>query len=417
LLIAALNIMASQGITAALGYGFWLVVSRRADVAAIGLSSSVLSAVAAAALLSSIGIAVSALQEVRPRSTSHTGRGPHAHIRISLLSTLTVSVVAGPFLVLCSPVIMPPLWHASTGLKLMVVAAVMVSAIGSLIDYCAIALRRSPIMLARNVAAAGGRLLLVLLWPGRPGAEAVFFCWLLPATLSLITPVYSTHRGVLQMLRRRRHSRRHDVEAALRSRTRLWWGNHLTSVGGAAGTLILPVVVVDRLGATSAGLFYPSWMLGGIFFMISPAIANAFLAGSNVGRVGLRAPVIFCGKATAALLAAPMLVCLLAPRLVLGVLGPAYAASAKSLLMVLAVSALPDAISNIGVAVLRLRGRFARSAAVNGGITVVTLLLAWPLLARYGIVGGGLAWLCAQSIGAIAVIPLVLRGTARRVTR
>lgn len=394
--------MASQGIAAALGYGFWLVVSRRSDIASIGLASSVLSAVAATTLLSSVGIAVSAVQEIRPPSASNDGHGPSGQIRTSLLSTLVLSVVAGPVLVLLSLIVIPALWQASTGLKLMVVAAVVASAVGSLVDYCAIALRMSSIMLGRNIFAAGGRLAMIVLWPSRPTADAVFFCWLLPAVLSLAAPLVNFRSAIVRMLRRQRVA----ADAALADRTRLWWGNHLTSVGGAVGTLILPVLVVDRLGAHDAGLFYPTWTLGGVFFMISPAIASAFLAGIERNAASLRGPLIFCVKATAALLALPTVICLAVPHLVLGILGSAYARSAAPLLVVLALSALPDAVSNIGVAVLRVRGLFTQSALVNFGITAVTLALAWPLLRRFGILGGGLAWLCAQTLGAIAAVLL-----------
>ena len=49
-------------------------------------------------------------------------------------------------------------------------------------------------------------------------------------------------------------------------------GQHLTSAGGPLTPLVLPVLVVIRLGVTANAYFYITWMMGAAFFMVSPSV-------------------------------------------------------------------------------------------------------------------------------------------------
>lgn len=105
-----------------------------------------------------------------------------------------------------------------------------------------------------------------------------------------------------------------------------------------------------------------------------------------------------------------------APGAVLSLLGPGYAEQGRVLLWVLALSAVPDAVTNIAVAALRVEGRLRTTAALNTSMSVLALVSAVPLLAWLGIAGGGVAWLLAQTAGALAV-PFLLRRARVRTGR
>jgi Na+-driven multidrug efflux pump len=72
-------------------------------------------------------------------------------------------------------------------------------------------------------------------------------------------------------------------------------------------------------------------------------------------------------------------------------------------LVLLVVAAVPDAITNIYVSTLRVRTRLRQAAALNIGMAVLSLVLAWLLLPTMGITGAGLAWLIAQIVGSAVV--------------
>jgi Na+-driven multidrug efflux pump len=52
---------------------------------------------------------------------------------------------------------------------------------------------------------------------------------------------------------------------------------------------------------------------------------------------------------------------------------------------------------------LRVQGRLRAAAALNVGMAIVALGLAWALLPPLGIAGAGWAWLASQVAGCLAV--------------
>jgi O-antigen/teichoic acid export membrane protein len=182
-------------------------------------------------------------------------------------------------------------------------------------------------------------------------------------------------------------------------------GQHLTSVGGAVTPLLLPIEVVLRLGVAPNAYFYITWMIGSIFFMVSPAIAASLFAESVRLESGLRKVVAKSFRVTALLLIPAMVVIVAGGKLILGLFGAVYAREGYGLLILLAISAVPDAVSNIAVAIFQSTGRLNYSSSLNIGILVVTIAAAWFLMPVYGIAGAGIAWLGAQALGAVASFP------------
>jgi hypothetical protein len=226
--------------------------------------------------------------------------------------------------------------------------------------------------------------------------------WLLPRLRLGSTPAVLRGRG--------RHAKgggapRHEP----RRTERVWiWhliGQHLTSVGGQMTPLVLPILVVLRLGPRLNAYFYITWMIGSIFFMVSPAISQALFAESVRTGTGLRGAVVKAFRVTSFLLLPTMLLMIAGGRLILGIFGHAYVSSGYGLLVLLAFSAMPDAVSNIAVAACRATGRLAYSAAINLGLLLVTAAAAWWLMPSLGLFGIGLGWLGAQTLGALASIP------------
>jgi O-antigen/teichoic acid export membrane protein len=190
-------------------------------------------------------------------------------------------------------------------------------------------------------------------------------------------------------------------------------GQHLTSVGGQVTPLVLPILVAVRLGVRPNAYFYITWMIGSVFFMVSPSISNALFAESVRTGSALRSTIRKAFVVTSLLLAPAIVVMVAAGKVILGIFGHPYATAGYGLLILLAVSALPDAVSNIAVAVCRATDRLGYSVAINIGILVTTLTSAWLLMPRFGLLGVGVGWLGAQLLGAIASVPVYFRPRGR----
>ncbi|MDT7576476.1 MAG: hypothetical protein QOH17_2809, partial [Pseudonocardiales bacterium] len=133
--------------------------------------------------------------------------------------------------------------------------------------------------------------------------------------------------------------------------------------------------------------------------------AQCTAEGAGDGHTGaVAAAARRSAKIIGALLVVPMVIYLVAGGLLLRLFGPDYPAEGRLLLIVLTLSAVPDAVTNLAVAVLRATGRMRTALWLNVAMLVGALTLAWVLLPVIGIVAAGVGWIVAQVAGASWVL-------------
>jgi Na+-driven multidrug efflux pump len=142
--------------------------------------------------------------------------------------------------------------------------------------------------------------------------------------------------------------------------------------------------------------------------MISPAVCQALLAEGAHNPSTVRDKTRTATMLSSALLAGPILIYLLAGRHILDIFGAEYGRHGATLLMILAISAIPDMITNIGVANLRVREHLWASAAVNLTIAVVAIVGTAVSVDYVGINGAGWSWLAAEVAGCLVLAGIVL---------
>lgn len=303
---------------------------------------------------------------------------------------------------------------------LITVACAGTIALLNLIGFAFIAARRAGRFLSMQTLASAAKLVglfplaafgaagLVGAWVvGAAIGIAVAIVWLVPTMGLGRRPSHRSPRstGIPERVRdgprqRAPHRRLSSLLGSLYMRRLV--GQHLTSVGLLLTPLLLPVLVVTRLGAEPNAYFYVTLMMGSAFFMVSSSVATAVFAESVRANASLRNEIAKAIKIIAVLLIPAMLVVITCGRIMLGFFGASYAAAGYSLLIVFAISAIPDAVTNVATSIWRVSHRLRYAAVLNLGMMVTTLAGAWFLMPPLGITGVGVAWLIAQTLGALA---------------
>lgn len=392
-------IMASTVVTSLFGYVFWIIVARVFGAEISGAAAAITSALQATVLLASVG-AAAAMIEWLPRA-----QGPREWrqrvtaglILTVLTATLGGIVVAG--LLGFGFRILPEL-ATPVGAALFCLSSVFF-AVGILIDYVSISERRGGVLLLRNVVLTGLRIPL-LFAPVALGSEhRILAAWTVAAAASVVVSGVSFRRRSQGRSLRPTFGR---VGSDLRQMASSLVGQHLITVAAMMAGYLLPVLVVARLSASDNAYFYVTWMLGSVFFMISPAISTALFAAGATDPSAIVALVRRCVTISGALLVIPMLTYLFGGGLLLDLFGKEYAQHGRLLLLLLTLSAVPDAVTNIAVSVLRATGRLQSALRLNAGMLLLCLVSSWVLLPRMGIVAAGICWLASQSVGAVWVL-------------
>jgi O-antigen/teichoic acid export membrane protein len=177
--------------------------------------------------------------------------------------------------------------------------------------------------------------------------------------------------------------------------------HHVLNIAGQLPMYLLPLLVTARLTVAENAYFYVAWMVGSVFFIISPAVAWALLAEGSHERDQLPRAARTAALTIGGLLVPLIGVFYIAAGPLLHMFGGQYAAHGGTLLRLLILSAVPDAITNLYVSIRRVQGHVWNGAALNIAMAMTTLGLAWALLPTSGIAGAGWGWLLAQSLGAV----------------
>ena len=425
----SLFMMSTTVATGVLGYVFWIIAARVFSSADVGTASAVISLCSTVALLTYLGPAAMLIERLHAyeRSSAWTS----FLVRMCATTAVATAVVAA----VAIPVIAHSKGYGSFfGPADAAVLAVVGAAAWTVVNMYGsafIAARRADGLLAVQGLVSLLKVLLVAplcaIGLGAPGIVVAWVAssligvalgalWLLPRLRLGGRRVAASGGAVISGDGEYPHppARFSRAGVPLRhppSRASAAWhliGQHLTSVGGQVTPLVLPILVAVRLGVRPNAYFYITWMIGSVFFMVSPSISNALFAESVRASSALHATIRKAFLVTSFLLAPAIVVMVAGGKLILGIFGHTYVTAGYGLLILLAASALPDAVSNIAVAVCRATGRLGYSVAINLGILVTTLTSAWLLMPRFGLLGVGIGWLGAQLLGAIASVPVYL---------
>ncbi|MFN8041611.1 MAG: lipopolysaccharide biosynthesis protein [Acidimicrobiales bacterium] len=394
-------VMATTGVNAAFGYLFWIAAARSFTPVAVGQATAAISAMNLAGLIATLGVGTALIAHLPGLAGRHDERS--RHLTAAVAYTGVAGLLFGIGLVVVLPMIDAQLAPLVRGWAAVVVVAGVVAQVwGVVLDGLFVAERRAEGLLARNAGFAV--LKLVLLVAGAAalavGGRYIVTAWVVASVVTLLGTVVFLVRRLLEPLR----VAPGGAVAEVRRMARPALVHHLAVLGGEVPMFLLPVIVVARAGAAEGAFFYTTWMVGSLFFTISAAASASLFAEGGYAPDQLRHQRRRTTRLIAALLAPVMIGMLVAGPLVLGLFGPQYAAAGYPLLVLLVISAVPDAVTNVGVAQWRVQGRTGRVAALNVGMASVTLVGTWLLAPVLGVVAPGWAWLTAQTLGTVVVL-------------
>lgn len=389
--------MATTLCNSAVGYLYWMLAARLFRPEEVGRAASLIAAMSLGALVANLGLGTALIDRL---SAASEQRRRSATLAAAWQCGTLSAIAGGATLAVLVPWLVPELRSVLTlPMRLALAGGLVVSVWANLIDSVYIGDRRSVGFLARGTSFTLTKLLSLPLVAAfvQDGTSAIFTGWVVCLGCSLVLvrrvvpwPAHADAEGI----------DRADVRSGLLRRG-AW--HHVANLGGQLPMLVLPVVVIARVGADASAFFYITWMIGSMFFMASNAIANALFAEGAAEPASLARQLRRASRVIAQILIAAMMFSVLFGETLLGLFGPGYRTSGYPLLLVLVLSAVPDAVTNVWVSRWRVLGRTGHVALVNIMMAAVAIGFAYLMTPTLGIVGAGWAWVLAQSTGCIYI--------------
>ena len=179
-------------------------------------------------------------------------------------------------------------------------------------------------------------------------------------------------------------------------------GEYAMGLAGNVVPLVLPLIVVARLGTTTNAFFAMPWLIASSVSMLLWNISASLIVEAASGEGDVSLLLRKAWRLTLGVVILAMSVEVVAAPLVLAVLGKSYVTNGTTLLRLMGLMLPFNVILMAWSTVARLRGSMRGAVGVQVASALGVTLLSWPLCGRYGVNGIGWAYLTVQ--GSLAVL-------------
>jgi len=401
-------LMLSTVASSLLGIGFWAVAARTYTTADVGVASAEVSAMVLLANISQLN-----LINIFPRFLQNAGSLTKRFVCTGYLAAGGLALLTSSLFVLCG---LGKSYLPSTAQAgILFVAAVVCWTIFTIQDAALTGLRGTMWIPVENISFSLVKIALLPVFVGAMAWSGIFAAWMLPVVLASIPVNYFLFKRLIP-----RHlvgsGGRHQLPVR-RELGIFVAGEYVGSLAQNAGSLILPLLVVARLGPTVNAYFYTSWIVATSFDLLLNNIATSMIVEGSAEPSELRAHTIRAVRLGIIVVLPCIIISIIGAPFFLGLLGPQYAANGTTLFRLVAIAMPFRAVVILFMSYARLVRRIRRVVVVQLANAALLLGLSLALLDPVGISGVGYAYLAAQLILAAAVLPSVLRQFARASTR
>lgn len=392
-------LLANYLISGLLGFAFWAVAARMVPATTVGTVSALVAGLGFAAVAAGVGMPNTVVRFL------HTEPDQRAFVLAAVGTVAAVASVTAAVLVLVPGGFGLPVGSASTTL---VVAMVVVMAIGPVVDAVIVGFRVTGSIVVKNALAGALRIAALPLLVGA-GEDGLLTALLVSTALAAgISFTVGIRRA------RRAPDDGHDrhVLASLTGKLSFSSGNYVSTLVSIAPLAFTPIITLALLGPAASAYVTCALLLVSALNAIPTTISQSLFAELSAASGNRRAFIRRALRGTYALVAPAVLVVVVIAPWVLAIFGPDYTA-ATWCLRLMALGSLLGAFNYVADVVLNASGRIVAFTVVNtvgsGLVLAATTLGALVTPPGSTLTGLGLGWLVGQGCySVLAAVALAL---------
>ncbi len=400
--INSIYILFNTGMTAILGFLFWALVARLYSAEDVGLGSALISAGTLLAFVGSLGFDYSLI-----RFLNNSEKTPSSLINISMITGTIATLSVSAIFLVGVPLWSPAFSHLRNNpfFTLAFVTFTTAYTLNSFLTAIFMGFRRSKFAFFQNIINNILKLILVAVFIPLVRNLAIFSSWGVSLVISLAI-------GMFFFLPRIFPGYQHRIiikSEITKDMVHFSLINYISHGLFALPQWILPIIIVNTIGAEQNAFFYISFGLASMLFAIPGASSiSLFVEGSNEIS-NLRRDLIRSLKFTLSITIPAIIIIILLGDKILLIFGREYSSEGNHLLWFLAPSALPMIITTLFLSIARVERNLKAIFLVTAGIAIGILALSLLLINSIGITGIAVAWLTVHTLVALVLLPGFVR--------
>lgn len=403
---SAYALILSTAATSGFGIAYWIVAARGYPPHVLGEQSAAIST-----MLMLSNFAQMNMFFALGRFVPTAGRATGKLIAWAYGASAALALVLGTAFVLLAAAIDPQLssLFAGGGMAVAFVLSVVLWCVFSLQDGVLTALRRASWVPIENALFGLVKLGLLIAFAGVFVSGGIFASWNVPVLLAVIPVNLLIFRRLLPARVRTSSGRAHGSRFSYRSIARFVAVDYVSGVFLQTYTTALPLVIVATLGARANAEFYVAYVVIAALDLISVNLATSLLVEGAHDEARLHEYARRIVRRSAQLIVPAVIAIELAAPYFTRVLGPTYADGSTTLLRILALASIARMVNIVYMATMRVQRRVGRVLATQAALSALVLSLTLALGPSLGVDGVGVAWLSAQVVVGLALVPWLRR--------
>ena len=398
----SLYLVLNTGLLAGFGFAFWIITAHLFSVPDVGQASALVSAAGLIGNCALLGLN-NGIGRYLPES-----RNPAGLISSGMALVGTCGAIGAIIYLLILPLIAPNLGFVekSPVLAFGFVLITATEAVNTLTDSIFVATRNAKYTaFVDGIIGGAGKVVLAFFFAGA-GTYGLFLASASGFVLASIASLFLIYTVM--------HTRL-DLRRPLKTLKPLFGfagANYVGNVFNMIPGLAVPIILLDRLGSSSAAYFFIVFQVVQIVYAAALALEQTFLAeGSRADadmralrRRSVRMLVMFCVPTALGIIAVG--------RFLLLAFGGPYAKNGFASLVILCLAAGPIAANYWYLTVLRLAGKLRAIVVVNATYAAATCIAVW-VGASHGLTGVATGWLIGALVATCVAVVAAREGQAR----
>jgi O-antigen/teichoic acid export membrane protein len=393
---SALYMIVSYGASAGLGFAFWLIAARLFAPADVGTASSLISATTLIGFLGQFGLNTALIRYLP------TASDRNRLITVGLTLVTACSLVIALVYILLTPLIAPHIAFIAHSLLLAFGFVILTASGGTnaLTDSIFIAANKANYNAITDGLVGGFTKLIVIFVLAGAGSYGISGSY---SIFTAATSGYLTAALVSLVLLARGLGWRPRFGGSaplLKPLLAFSGANYIANVLNLLPSLVVPLIVLDRIGPSAAAYYYVAYQLASLLYQTVYAVESSFLAQGSHNKTIERSFLTRSIRILLVVCIPSFVIMLLIGHDVLSLFGTKYGSNAVGCFNILIMAVFPVAANNWLLTVLRLANRLKPIVVSNAIYAIVICGLAW-LLASRGLTALALAWPIGVAAGGL----------------
>ncbi|HLC78682.1 MAG TPA: archaeosortase/exosortase family protein [Candidatus Nanoarchaeia archaeon] len=381
-------LMVSTLIMSLLGFIFWMIGARLFTTEQVGLATTLISVTGLISSFSLLGLNTGLVRYL-PNSKDKDKK-----INTSFALVAILAIIISSFFLLSTNTLSPKLMfvHDNILLAFAFIFFMIFASFNSLIESIFIAYRSTKFILIKNTIFSSLKILLLFIFAWL-GSYGIFTSHMISLIVGFIT--------VFTILIIKFHYKPQFAfyDSIIRKIGKYSFGNYVAGFIGGLPALLLPLLILNKLGAESSAYYFIAMMIATLLFSISSATSNSLFAEGSYNEKQLQSQVKKALKIIASFLIPGIIITILLGKYILLLFGHDYSSEGFVFLKILAISGVFISLNSIFSTLLRVKKKIKTLIMISIFNAILILGFSYLFITKIslGLTGIGHAWLAGQA--------------------